>query len=98
MDIELVKAYIREDDDSDETMRVIELCMNVAEEFITASVGSFDINKFRVKMLYLSIVQHFYDNRSLLDLDASGKQKEISRMYQSIIMQLQMENLAEGSV
>ena len=98
MDIDLVRAYIREDDDSDETTRVIELCMDTAEEFISASVGSFDINKFRVKMLYLAIVQHFYDNRTLLDLDAPGKRKEISRMFQSIIMQLQVENLAEGSI
>lgn len=95
MTLEEVKTYLRVDGTADNT--VISLMMTAAEEFIAASVGSYDETKSKAKLLFLAVVQDMYDNRQLVTDGASSYMvgQQYRSVIQSLIRQLQAEALVE---
>lgn len=96
MDISTVKNYLRVDHDDDDDL--IALMMDVAEEYITNAVGSCDLTKSRVKLVYLAAVQDLYDNRVLISSSSQGYAvtANFTHMIQSLVAQLSVEELIEA--
>ena len=89
MTLEEVKEYLRIDEDADD--HVIEMMMQATEDYIKSSVGSFNPKSSRARMLYLLIMQDFYENRVLV-VRESDKQR-LAHVVGSIVLQLQAEEL-----
>lgn len=89
MTIEEVKQFLRIDEDEDDAM--IELMMAAAESYIKDSVGSYDPENPKAKLLFLLIMQDFYENR-VLAVKEIDKQR-LSHITGSIVMQLQAGEL-----
>jgi uncharacterized phage protein (predicted DNA packaging) len=85
MDISMVKKYLRIDEDEDDN--VLQIMMQAAESYILDAVGVFNESDFKAQLLFLAIVQDFYENR-VLTVKESDKQR-MSHVFGSIIMQLQ---------
>ena len=100
MELSAVKEYMRVDENDDDSM--IQLMMGAAEEYIKSAVGRFDETNPKVKLLYMAAVQDMYDNRQLIAVNSegSGVSQHFRNMFQSIVTQLQAEELLneqEGS-
>ncbi|MBC6681321.1 head-tail connector protein [Zhenpiania hominis] len=89
MTLEEVKAYLRIDEDADDA--ILEMMMQATEGYIKSSVGAFDPENYRVRMLYFLIMQDFYENRVLI-VKESDKQR-LAHVVGSIVLQLQAEEL-----
>lgn len=94
MTIDDVKAYLRIDTDEDDI--IIETMMQATEQYITDSVGFYDEENPKIKMLYWLIMQDFYENRALA-VKESDKQR-LSHVVSTIVMQLQTEELLKAGV
>ena len=92
MDIEAVKEYLRIDDDADD--KTIELMMNAAKEYIKDAVGKCDEENPKTRMLFMFLMQDFYENR-VLTVKESDKQR-VSHVVSSIVLQLQLAELEDG--
>jgi len=92
MDIEAVKEYLRIDDDADD--KTIELMMNAAKEYIKDAVGKCDEENPKTRMLFMLLMQDFYENR-VLTVKESDKQR-VSHVVSSIVLQLQLAELEDG--
>lgn len=89
MDLETVKTYLRIDEEADDT--IILLMIDAVEQYITDAVGNFDKTNPKTKMLFFLLMQEFYENRTLMQ--NSEREQKISHIAQSIILQLQVEEL-----
>lgn len=87
MDIKVVKQYLRIDTDADDDL--IKLMMSAAEEYVAATVGKCDYNNFRTKILFLAVMQDFYENRTYTVTEAA--RRRLAHTQHSIIIQLQCE-------
>lgn len=87
MELNDVKAYLRIDDDADDT--VLELMMQAAEEYIQDAVGWCDLTYPKMKLLYFLILQDFYENRVLVVKEAD--RQRLTQVASSMILQMQME-------
>lgn len=87
MELNDVKAYLRIDDDADDT--VLELMMQAAEEYIQDAVGWCDLTYPKMKLLYFLILQDFYENRVLVVKEAD--RQRLTQVASSMILQLQLE-------
>lgn len=91
MELNDVKAYLRIDDDADDT--VLELMMQAAEEYIQDAVGWCDLTRPKMKLLYFLLLQDFYENRVLVVKEAD--RQRLTQVASSIILQLQLEGPAK---
>ena len=89
MDIDAVKEYLRIDDDADDM--TIELMMSAAKEYIKDSVGKCDEQNPKTRMLFLLLIQDFYENRVLIVKEAD--KQRLSHVVGSMILQLQAAEL-----
>lgn len=89
MDINEVKDFLRIDEDADENILLI--MMQAAEEYIKDSVGFFEPENNKMKILYWLVIQDFYENRVLVVKEAD--KQRLSYAVSSIVMQLQTEAL-----
>lgn len=89
MDIETVKEYLRIDDDADDV--IIQIMMDAAEQYITDAVGGYDENNPKTTMLFLMLMQDFYENR-ILTVKEAEKQR-LSYVVTTMVAQLQVEEL-----
>lgn len=87
MDLNTVKNFLRVDFDDDDDL--INLLIDVAEEYITAAVGECDYMSARVKLLAMVIITDLYETRSMTTDKMSQKTQHTIR---SIIAQLQAES------
>lgn len=93
MDIDVVKQYLRIDTDADDEL--IELMMEAAEEYIVSTVGVCDFENGRTKLLFLAVMQDFYENRTYTVTEA--EKRRLAHTQASIILQLQCEVSEEWS-
>lgn len=91
MDLATVKLFLRIDCDDDD--EILELIMCAAQDYIIGAVGKCDFTKSKVKLLFLTIMQDMYDNRSMLGTD---KIQQLSYTVNSIMQQLSLELLLEA--
>lgn len=89
MDINEVKTFLRIDEDEDEN--ILFIMMQTAEEYIKDSVGFFEPENNKMKILFWLVIQDFYENRVLV-VKETDKQR-LSYVVSSIVMQLQTEAL-----
>lgn len=89
MDINEVKTFLRIDEDEDENILLI--MMQAAEEYIKDSVGFFDSENNKMKILYWLVIQDFYENRVLVVKEAD--KQRLSYAVSTIVTQLQTEAL-----
>lgn len=89
MDIDAVKEYLRIDDDADD--RTIDLMMSAAKDYIKDAVGKCDEQNPKTKMLFMILMQDFYENRVFI-VKESDKQR-LTHIVGSIVLQLQAAEL-----
>lgn len=89
MGIEEVKSYLRIDEDADDA--ILELMMEAARQYILDAVGEFNEGNFKVRLLFLAIMQDFYENRILAVKEVD--RQRMAYLYGSIILQLQCEKM-----
>lgn len=92
MELKRVKQYLRIDEEDDD--EILLLMMKAAEQYIKDAVGEFDETNFKARLLYLMLLQDFYENR-ILEVKESNKQR-LSHVAGSILLQLQAEQLLKG--
>lgn len=85
--LDMVKQYLRIDTDADDGL--LGMMMGAAEAYIIAAVGSFDSSDRRVRILFLALMQDFYENRTYTVTEA--QRRRLAHTQASIILQLQCE-------
>jgi uncharacterized phage protein (predicted DNA packaging) len=93
MPLEDIKLYLRVDGDEDDNL--ITLMMQAAQDYISAAVGNFNAEDSRTQILQAAMVQELYDHRELCESEQQMKWR-ISQMFQSTMLQLDLENLPEA--
>lgn len=88
--LEAVKNYCRIDEDADDTL-LSEIYMPTAENIITEAVGAFDTTNPKACLLYFSLIADMYDQRR--PSIRQSERQEYAYTYQTIILQLQMDQL-----
>lgn len=85
-DINLVKQYLKVDFDDDD--EIIRLLISTAESYAQGATGRLDFNEPRMKLLIITLVKDWYDNRYF-----AGEKVSQSAQYtvKSIIHQLTLE-------
>lgn len=91
MELKFVKGFLKVDFDDDD--EYIKLLINVATEYVTASIGYCDTSIARVKLLMLVIITELYENRQFTVDKASQK---VQYTIRSLITQLQLEGIDEN--
>ncbi len=91
MSIDLVKDYLRIDDDADDY--ILSLMIDAAKEYIKDAVGKYDEQNPKMRILLFAIVQDFYENRILTVTEAA--RQRLSHVIGTIVVQLQTEELVE---
>lgn len=76
--------------DTDDGVIYLQLLMEVAQEYITAAVGSCDESKARVRLLELMIIASLYEKR-LYTIESANEKVQYS--LHSMVMQLQLEEV-----
>ena len=89
MSLELVKKYLRIDEDADDD--VLQIMMDAAKQYIIDAVGKYDPENFKAQLLYLAIVQDLYENRVLNVLEA--EKQRMAYTFGSIVLQLQCDEM-----
>lgn len=89
MTLEDVKTYLRIDEEADDA--IIEVMMQAAEEYIRASIGFYEEDNAKIKMLYFLIMQDLYENR-VYAVKEADKQR-LAYVTNTLVMQLQAEQL-----
>lgn len=81
-----LKAYLKIDSDADDTVLI--LCARAAVQYVIDAVGEFPDNIQSAELLLYAIIQDFYENRELMQMDIQQRKRQ-QYMYQSMILQLQ---------
>lgn len=89
MSLELVKKYLRIDEDADDD--VLQIMMSAAEQYIVDAVGKYDPENFKAQLLFLAIVQDLYENR-VLNVREADRQR-MAYTFGSIVLQLQCDEM-----
>lgn len=86
ININLVKQYLKVDYDDDD--EIIKMLITTAESYAEGATGRLDFNEPRMKLLVLTLVKDWYDNRYFV-----GDKVSQSAQYtvKSIIHQLTLE-------
>lgn len=93
LDLEETKLWLRVDEDEEDLL--IQTLIDAAEEYAKTAVGSnYDPTKAKTKLLAMTCVADWYENRSLVGQDTSDKMRPIVR---SLIMQLRYEGDDDAS-
>lgn len=87
-----LKAYLKIDSDDDDAVLII--CARAAVQYIVDAVGEFPDSIQSAEILLYAVVQNFYENRELMQMDIQQK-KRMEYTYGSLILQLQLK-LEEG--
>lgn len=91
LDIETVKAYIKVDEEDP----ALELILPAAADYVKGAVGNGvgNIEENPRLNLFAAVVQHMYDSRNLYASDSLKMKQELDRVFQSILLQLQLEKI-----
>lgn len=88
MTLDEVKKLIHVDFSDDD--EYINLLIDVAKEYIADSVGSFDENKARHRLLLITIVSTLYENR-VYTIDKNNE--KVLYVIKSMVTQLQLDEV-----
>ena len=84
MKLDEIKEFLRVDFDDDD--KYISLLIDVAKEYIIDSVGQYDDEGARYKLLLLNIISTLYENRSY----TITENEKVAYTLKSMILQLQL--------
>ncbi len=85
-----LKNYLRIDGDYDDA--AVFMCVKAAYQYIVDAVGAVNEASPTAIILMYAITQDFYENRELMQMDIQQRKRQ-QYMYQSVILQLQTEQM-----
>ena len=92
--IDFIKNYLRVDFDEDDT--IIKLLIDSAKDYIKSSVGHYDENLPKMKLLVAVLCCDWYENRGYANGSNSKTVSEkTKKTVESIINQLRFSNVSE---
>lgn len=88
--LDSVKSYLRVDFDDDDAL--ISGLMVVADDYLTASVGTgYDKESERAKILSLILISDLYDNRGLLEAPIGGVKHAVRQIVDNMCLHMRLE-------
>ncbi len=91
MSLDEVKNYLRVDFDDDDTY--IQLLIEVAKEYIVNTIGFYDNDIARMRLLLLVLIGYMYESRSYI---IENKSDKAAYPWRSMVLQLQLEYLGKS--